>query len=367
MNIKGSYSMKFIHCADLHLNSRIDNLSSDKAKIRREEIMRSFEKLCEYAETENVSAVILAGDIFDTPYNPRKVKERFLHAVSSAENVDFLFLNGNHDEGKIFDENDVIPKNLKFFSDEWTSFFYGNVCITGVNFTVENNLFVYDSLKLDADKTNIVVMHGQTAAYNKADGFYIVNLKRLKDKNVDYLALGHVHAYSIGDLDQRGKYAYSGALDGRGFDELGEKGFILIDELGGKLTETFVKFSSRVLFEETFNVGEYPGFSALKSGILAKLRSFIPSESIIKVILKGEHPLDFFIDVKSITSLLNEFYFYAKVYDRTEIKVNKDDFLLDKSVRGEFVRSVLASELDEDLKNKVVMCGLNALKGEELL
>ena len=68
--------MKFIHCADLHLNSRIDNLSSDKAKIRREEIMRSFEKLCEYAETENVSAVILAGDIFDTPYNPRKVKER---------------------------------------------------------------------------------------------------------------------------------------------------------------------------------------------------------------------------------------------------------------------------------------------------
>ena len=50
--------MKFIHCADLHLNSRIDTLPTEKAKIRREEILRSFEKLCEYAK---VKGVALAG------------------------------------------------------------------------------------------------------------------------------------------------------------------------------------------------------------------------------------------------------------------------------------------------------------------
>ena len=200
--------MKFIHCADLHLNSRIETLSFEKAKIRREEIMRTFERLCEYAQKEKITAVILAGDIFDTPFNSRKIKERFLYAITAAKNVDFLFLNGNHDEGKLFDENDAIPKNFKFFSDEWTAYDYKNVSIVGVNFTAENNLFVYDSLKLDEKKTNIVVMHGQTAAYNKADGFYIVNLRRLKDKNIDYLALGHVHGYSFGELDQRGKYAY---------------------------------------------------------------------------------------------------------------------------------------------------------------
>ena len=359
--------MKFIHCADLHLNSRIETLSSDRAKIRREEIMRTFERLCDYAAKEKITAVILAGDIFDTPYNSRKIKERFLYAIAAAKNVDFLFLNGNHDEGKLFDENDVIPDNLKFFSDVWTSFNYGNVLITGVNFTAENNAFVYDSLKLDENMINIVVMHGQTAAYNKADGFYVINLHKLKDKNIDYLALGHVHAYSINELDKRGKYAYSGALDGRGFDELGEKGFIILEDIDGKIKSDFVKFSSRELYEFTFNVEKYADFPALKSEILSELRTKISDTSLVKVILKGERPLDFFIDVQSFSALLNEYFFFAKIYDRTDIKIDEKDFSLDKSVRGEFVRAVLNSELEESLKKKVIMCGINALKGEELL
>ena len=359
--------MKFIHCADLHLNSRIDTLPTEKAKIRREEILRSFEKLCEYAKVENITAVILAGDIFDTPYNSRKIKERFLYAISSAENVDFLFLNGNHDEGKLFDENDSIPDNLKFFSDDWTSYNYGNVCISGINFSSDNYLFVYDSLKLDKDKINIVTMHGQIAAYNKADGFYIVNLKKLQDKNIDYLALGHVHAFSSGELDKRGKYAYSGALDGRGFDELGDKGFILLHESEGKLTESFVKFSSRILYEYTFNVEDYPDFNALKYGVVDELRKGAAENSLIKIILKGERPIDYYIDVNSFTSLLNEYFFFAKIYDRTELKINADDFSLDKSIRGEFVRAVIDSDLNDEMKKKVIMCGINALKGEELL
>ena len=48
-------------------------------------------------------------------------------------------------------------------------------------------------------------------------------------KNIDYLALGHIHKYKQAELDQRGVYCYSGCLEGRGFDECGEKGFVLLD------------------------------------------------------------------------------------------------------------------------------------------
>ena len=45
----------------------------------------------------------------------------------------------------------------------------------------------------------------------------------------DYLALGHIHYNVVEPLDSRGVYAYSGCLEGRGFDETGEKGFVLIE------------------------------------------------------------------------------------------------------------------------------------------
>jgi uncharacterized protein YecA (UPF0149 family) len=57
--------MKFIHTADLHLDSKMVELSSEKRKIRREEILHTFEKLCYFAESEGVSAVIIAGDMFE--------------------------------------------------------------------------------------------------------------------------------------------------------------------------------------------------------------------------------------------------------------------------------------------------------------
>ena len=61
-----------------------------------------------------------------------------------------------------------------------------------------------------------------------------------------------------------------------------------------------------------------------------------------------------------------EEYFFGKVYDRTELKIKIEDFLTDKTVRGEFVRTVWESSLSDKEKHDVIMCGINALKGEDL-
>ena len=42
--------MKFIHCADIHLDSKMEtNLSSQKAKERKKEILNTFERMVAYA------------------------------------------------------------------------------------------------------------------------------------------------------------------------------------------------------------------------------------------------------------------------------------------------------------------------------
>ena len=356
--------MKIIHTADLHLDSRIDSLPHAKGKIRRDEILRTFERLCEYAGKESVSAVIIAGDAFDTERVSKKTAERFIAAVSGAKDTDFLYLSGNHDGEFLSAFGDAMPDNFKVFKNEWTKFHYGDITVSGITLDKFNAPFVYDSLKLDENDINIVCMHGQVLGYKSEEAAETVSIPMLKNKNIDYLALGHIHSYAQGRIDERGEYAYSGCLDGRGFDETGVKGFVLIDADGKKLNNKFVPFCSRVFYEKEFSLENESSFYTFRNNVIDTLRAECAESSLIKVILKGAHDADFIVDVEDLTQRLNENFFFGKVYDRTTVNIREEDYALDKSVRGEFVRSVLNSDLTEEEKNAVIVTGLNALKGE---
>ena len=59
--------MKLIHCADLHLDSRMESgLPPAKAQERRMELLHTFVNMVERASSEGVEAMLLCGDLFDT-------------------------------------------------------------------------------------------------------------------------------------------------------------------------------------------------------------------------------------------------------------------------------------------------------------
>ncbi len=358
--------MKFIHCADLHLDSKIENISTEKSKKRRDEILSTFERLADFATERQVTAIIIAGDMFDTARVTEKTKNRVISAINRNSTVDFLYLSGNHDEDNFISSLEQIPSNLKIFGDSWTAFNYGEVTISGIRFTPINLKTVYDSLNLSPKQVNIAVMHGQIAGYKSQMDAEIISLPKLRDKNIDYLALGHIHGYATGEIDLRGKYAYSGCLDGRGFDETGEKGFVLIDVENGKLSTEFTPFSSRDIFTVEMSVEDKQSWYTAQGDFIEELKSKYSKTNLIKVVLKGGRKADFEIDLQNFTNKLNEYFFFAKVYDKTELKIDENDFAFDKSVRGEFVRAVLASNLTDEEKKQIILVGLNALKGEDL-
>ena len=58
--------MKIIHCADLHLDSKMEtHLSKEKARERKNEILITFQNMVEYAAKNKVKIIIIAGDMFD--------------------------------------------------------------------------------------------------------------------------------------------------------------------------------------------------------------------------------------------------------------------------------------------------------------
>lgn len=365
--------MKIIHCADLHLESKMEtNLELEKAKERKNEIILTFQRMVNYAKENDVKAIIIAGDMFDKKRITNKTKNLVKDIISSNSNIDFFYLKGNHDESQVFEE-DEIPSNLKTFtSEKWTYYNYDeeNITIAGIEFGKLNDHDIYSSLLLDKDKINIVVMHGQEVSNNNLSNENksadVINLKELKNKNIDYLALGHIHTYKKEKLDKRGVYCYSGCLEGRGFDECNEKGFVLLNIENSKIESTFIPFAKRTIYEIDVDLTDANSNTEIENRINEKIKD-ISKESIVKIVFTGEceigqeHNVDYFY---------NEYKdsFYAlKIEDKPHIKIDYMKYKNDRSLKGEFIRMVLdKNNLSEEEKNKIIITGIKALSNEEL-
>ena len=70
-------------------------------------------------------------------------------------------------------------------------------------------------------------------------------------------------------------------------------------------------------------------------------------------------------DVDWMETKLKEAYYFLKVKDQTRLLIRPEDYQYDVSLKGEFVRQVMASELSEEEKEEILRLGLRALNGEE--
>lgn len=356
--------MKIIHTADLHLDSAMKtNLSKEKAKMRKNEILNTFERMVDFAKRNEVRVILIAGDLFDTKTVTIKTKDIIRRCIEENPGIDFLYLKGNHDtEVNLYDEE--IPCNLKLFNENWTSYEYDEVVITGAHLSGKNTL--YDSLLLDRNKLNIVTLHGQEQKYVGKDKTEVINLPLLKDKFIDYLALGHIHSYKEDSIDTRGIWVYSGCPDGRGYDECGEKGFVLLHTENGKLTHEFLPFESRRIEEVKVDIKGCETTSDVDRLVSQRL-SEISTESLVKIVLTGKVSVECSYDLSYIEDKHKDNYFAFKIEDdEVGIEFNTEDYMYDASLKGEFIRTVMAENYTEEEKRQIIELGIKALSGEEL-
>ena len=359
--------MKIIHCADLHLDSKMEsNLSKEKAVERREELLATFVKLVDYAVNHDVTAIIIAGDMFDTAQNTQKrIKNRVLDLIRYTPEIEFLYLRGNHDKVDFFDTLEDKPANLKLFQDSWTSYTYGNVVITGCELNRSNHNNIYSELVLAKEAVNIVVLHGQESKYDSKSDAELISLTSLQNRYIDYLALGHIHTYKHAKLDNRGSYCYSGCLEGRGFDECGEKGFVLIDIQGDKVNHSFYPIAKRTLHEIPVGLSGFISETELQTEIEESI-AHLPQEDLVKIILEGDIDENTDIDVKYLMNKFDSRFYFLKIYDHTKLQILYENYINDISLKGEFLRLVKEQEIEEDIKREIMMLGLKVLAGREI-
>ncbi len=358
--------MKLIHCADLHLDSALDSrLDKSRARVRRGELLANFERLAEYAEQQRVSGILMAGDLFDTGRVSAGAMSLVLGTIRDHADITFYCLKGNHGENK-FAGLEQLPANLKLFGEEWTSYEAGNVKIWGCE--PPKGAPAPQPPDVRREDINIVMLHGQvTAGYSAPDGGSIP-IDAYRGRGIDYLALGHIHSYQRESLDRRGVWAYSGCLEGRGFDECGRKGFILLDihEDDRTAADTFVPFAVRTLWEAEADIGGCRDMRDVRAAADAALRGLEAAEcDRVRLVLTGCTDVEMQVDEAYLKAAFSDRFWDFQVKNSTKPTVNTGSYAGDESLKGEFVRLVMAgSELTETDKAEVIRCGLAALRGE---
>lgn len=366
--------MKLIHCADLHLDAKMTaSLTKEKARERRKELLLTFERMVKFAAENQVEAILIAGDLFDTENVSATVCHRVEETISGHPEISFFYLRGNHDAGHFLAGLKQLPENLKLFGEAWVSYSLGTqgkITVSGIELSEKNQGSAYNSLVLDPGKFNIVMLHGQEAETGAKDKAQVIRLRELRNKGIDYLALGHVHSYREEPLDGRGVWCYPGCLEGRGFDECGTHGFVFlqVDEMTGACVREFVPFATRTLHRVNVDVS-----GCMRTGDMAErletvlAERKIPSGDLVKVVLTGSLDVECEKDLTYLEKRSEQDYYFLKIQDETGLRVDVSDFLLDESLKGEFVRLVMAAEeIPEEERAAVIRCGLQALAGEEV-
>lgn len=233
--------MRFVHAADLHLDSPLSGLR-ERAGERADEIAgasrRAFNNLIEVALNERVDFVVIAGDVFDGDwgdYNSGLFLLARLRRLDHA-GIPVVMIRGNHDAANQMSRRLTLPPNvtmLQASAAETHALERLNVAIHGQSYparaVTENLALGYPAPR--PGMFNIGVLH--TSADGRPGPYAPCELRDLLLKGYDYWALGHVHTREV--LAEDPWVVFPGNLQGRHVNESGAKGFSLVTVEAGRV------------------------------------------------------------------------------------------------------------------------------------
>ena len=234
--------MKFIHAADIHLDSPLIGLYRyEEAPVEeiRGATRQAFKNLIELAIAESVDFVLIAGDLYDGDWKDYRTG-LFLAAQMAKlreSDIQVFIIAGNHDAESRITKYIRMPDNVKMFPAKKPDSIpiSDSIVVHGQGFT---SRAVYEDLSVNYPDHwpgyfNIGLLHTSADGREGHDPYAPCTLQGLLSKNYDYWALGHVHKREI--LHEEPLVLFPGNIQGRYIREVGNKGCTLVIEQDGKM------------------------------------------------------------------------------------------------------------------------------------
>lgn len=296
--------MRFLHAADLHLDSPLrglDRYEGAPVDEVRGATRRAFENLIATALQERVDLVVIGGDLYDGDWPDHNTGLFFARGVTqlAEEGIPVAIVRGNHDAASKLTKSLRLPRNVHLLADTKPE----TVILDEIGVAVHGQSFI-TPVVLDClasaypgpvpNYFNIGLLHTSLNGRPGHDHYAPTTLAVLQGKGYDYWALGHVHAAEI--VLREPWVVYPGNTQGRHIRENGAKGCSLVSVENG-LVADHRAIALDVMRWETLSldIATLPDLDALLDAAIVGIhRQLVHSEGrmlALRVRIAGSGPL----------------------------------------------------------------------------
>lgn len=219
--------IKLLHSADWHMDSPIQGRTPEQTQQLRQALLRLPQQVTAAAMEHGCDLMLLSGDLFDGPASPESIAA--LRSALEEVRIPVFITPGNHDPLNSIWYSQTFPKNVHVFTGSTMQSVVPeglNCRVYGAAFTGIESKGMLEGFRADCtEQYTIGILHGDPT--QATSPYCPVTADQVRDSNLDYLALGHIHK---GDSFRAGKTlcAWPGCPMGTGFDELEEKGVLIV-------------------------------------------------------------------------------------------------------------------------------------------
>jgi DNA repair exonuclease SbcCD nuclease subunit len=235
--MKGMTAFKFLHTADIHLDSplrgltRYEGVPVEQVRMATRDALT---KLIDIALEEGVAFVIIAGDLFDGAWDDFSTGLYFCGAMRRLKDaaIPVYIAYGNHDADSLQTKRLPLPENVHVFGTRGPQTFIDEatgVALHGQSYKTRDpggDLSAAYPAAIEG-RLNIGVLHTALEGGRPPHAAYApCSPSQLASKGYDYWALGHVHTHEVVSADPY--IVFPGNLQGRNIRECGPKGALLV-------------------------------------------------------------------------------------------------------------------------------------------
>lgn len=367
--------IKILQAGDLHFDTPFKDLNKNIALISKEELLEVFSKIIDMSMENSVDILLLTGDIFDNLTVNKKTLIFIKNQLERISNIKVFISPGNHDpyNEKSFYKMINWPENVYIFKGNLESIVIEDLktVVFGAAFNEHHiRKSMIKDITVKRDYINIMTIHGDISNTDEGNDYNPITLKDIGNSGLDYIAIGHRHNFSGILRENNTYYAYAGCPQGRGFDELDDKGIIIGEIAKGAVDLRFQRTSKRNYYVKEIDISNSVSYEEVRIKIISSINEEDRKNNLYKIILKGE--IESYINLKEevILDKIKDDFYFVKVIDKTEVKLDFDKISKDYSIKGVYAKKLLEKMEEEDCNKEVLKMalklGIQCLSYEEV-
>ena len=234
--------LRFVHAADLHLDSPFRGMRSEAPGYVAETLQRAtfdaYQNIIDLCLQESVDALLVAGDIYDGADRSLRAQLRFVDGLNrlDAAGIRSFICHGNHDPLDGWEARLALPPGCVRFGPEVSGEpVFPNepdrATVYGVSYPRREMREDLTPLFTDAVTGHgfgVGLLHANVGGNPNHDSYAPCSVSDLAETGLDYWALGHVHTRQV-LRQERPTVVYPGNPQGRHPLETGARGVYLVE------------------------------------------------------------------------------------------------------------------------------------------